>query len=308
MLNLIIRKLIQGGLMVLIVAAITFVLLSAAGGDALTALRDNPQVSTETIENLRKVYGLDRPVMERFVSWLGGAFTGDLGDSLSFRVPVAGLVASRLFNTVYLSALAIALALFAALGLSIAAARFPAGRLRYVIESVVLLTVSSPRIVLALLVLMLTAMLTGTTFAIQSGSVTIFLLTALVLGGPLIGIYLAQTHEQLTLAMNEDFVQLARAKGLGEWAVILRHAIRAAINPLLTLFGLSIGALLGGSVIVETILGWPGLGALTVSAVRARDVPLVMGIVLVASVAVWFGNTVAELLQILNDKRLKPGE
>lgn len=308
MLNLIIRKLIQGGLMVLIVAAITFVLLSAAGGDALTALRDNPQVSTETIENLRKVYGLDRPVMERFVSWLGGAFTGDLGDSLSFRVPVAGLVASRLFNTVYLSALAIALALFAALGLSIAAARFPAGRLRYVIESVVLLTVSSPRIVLALLVLMLTAMLTGTTFAIQSGSVTLFLLTALVLGGPLIGIYLAQTHEQLTLAMNEDFVQLARAKGLGEWAVILRHAMRAAINPLLTLFGLSIGALLGGSVIVETILGWPGLGALTVSAVRARDVPLVMGIVLVASVAVWFGNTVAELLQILNDKRLKPGE
>jgi ABC-type dipeptide/oligopeptide/nickel transport system permease component len=107
--------------------------------------------------------------------------------------------------------------------------------------------------------------------------------------------------------MKEDFVLLARAKGLSEWTVITRHALRAALNPFLTIAGLSLGGLLGGSVIVETVLGWPGIGALMVSAVRGRDVPLVMGVVLIASVAVWFGNTAAEILQVVNDKRLRSG-
>ncbi len=108
--------------------------------------------------------------------------------------------------------------------------------------------------------------------------------------------------------MNEDFVQYARAKGLAEWVVIRRHALRAALNPFLTLFGLSLGGLLGGSVIVETVLGWPGIGALIVTAVRNRDVPVVMGVVLVASAAVWFGNTAAEFLQMLNDRRISVSE
>lgn len=105
--------------------------------------------------------------------------------------------------------------------------------------------------------------------------------------------------------MNEDFIKLARAKGLSESAVIIRHASRAAIGPLLTLFGLSLGTLLAGSVIVETVLGWPGIGSLLVAAVRSRDLPVVMGVVLTASAAVWFGNAMAEILQMVNDKRLR---
>ena len=112
----------------------------------------------------------------------------------------------------------------------------------------------------------------------------------------------------LRSAMDEPFVQFARAKGLSENAVVLRHASRAALNPTLSIFGMSLGSIFGGSVIVETILGWPGIGALMVAAVRGRDVPLVMGIVVVASAAVWLGNALAEFLQMLNDKRLREAE
>lgn len=294
--------------MVFIVSAVTFALLGAAGGDALTTLRDNPQISEETIENLRRVYGLDRPLPVRFASWLGGALTGDLGESISYRVSVGGLIATRLLNTMYLGAAALAIVLFVSISLSFLAARKPGKKIRIFIEALVLLTASTPRIVLALLVLMATAMMTGSAIAVGSGSLTLFLLTALVLASPLIAVFLAQGHEQLTAAMNEDFVSLARAKGLSEGVLIARHASRAALGPLLTLFGLSLGGLLGGSVIVETILGWPGIGSLTVSAVRTRDVPLVMGIVLVASIAVWLGNTLAEVLQVVNDNRLCSGD
>jgi peptide/nickel transport system permease protein len=105
--------------------------------------------------------------------------------------------------------------------------------------------------------------------------------------------------------MREDFIKLARAKGLGESSVILRHAVRPALNQVLTLIGLSLGAVLGGSVIVESVLGRQGLGTLMVSAVRARDLPLVMGIVLFTSAAVWLGNALGELLQAINDKRIR---
>jgi peptide/nickel transport system permease protein len=304
-LKLITGKLIQGVLMVLIVSAVTFVLLGAAGGDALTSLRDNPQISEATIENLRRVYGFDRPLHVRFARGFGDALTGDLGESISFRVPGGGLIAIRLVNTLYLSAAGLAFALFISLTLSFLAARRPGKAIRIVIEALVLLTASTPRIVLALLVLMAMAMMTGSAVAVGSGSVISFALTAIVLASPLIAIFLAQGNEQLSAAMNEDFVSLARAKGLSENVVIMRHASRAALGPLLTLFGLSLGGLLGGSVIVETILGWPGIGSLMVSAVRTRDVPLVMGIVLVASVAVWLGNTLAEVLQVVNDNRLR---
>src|SRR5690606_22001685 len=134
------------------------------------------------------------------------------------------------------------------------------------------------------------------------------LLAAAALGMPLTAVFLAQLSRGLQEAMREDFVRLARAKGLGETAIILRHAWRAAVNPVITLFGLSIGALVGGSVIVETILGWPGIGALTVTAVQSRDVPLVMGVVLITAIAVWLGNTIAEMLQVVNDKRLRNAE
>ena len=289
--------------MVLIVSAVTFALLSFAGGDALTQLRDNPQISEKTIERLRSVYGLDQPLPIRYFRWLSGAITGDLGESTYFRVPVSNLVWARSISTFLLGTAAFAIALTLAVPLSLIGVRYHSTAIAAFIDLVILLTASTPRIVLALVALAISVRLTA--FATDSSSAVLFWLAALALSAPLISVLLAQFHGELQRTMREDFIKLARAKGLSESAIILRHAIRPALNPVLTIAGLSLGAVLGGSVIVESVLGRQGVGALMVSAVRTRDLPLVMGIVLFTSTAVWLGNAIGELLQAVNDKRIR---
>ncbi|MFN2500816.1 MAG: ABC transporter permease [Pyrinomonadaceae bacterium] len=308
MLQLTLKKLIQGILMLLIVSSITFTLLSSAGGDALTNLRDNPQISEQTIRGLQKVYGLDRPFLERYGSWLGRSVQGDLGESFSFRIPVASLVWSRFLNTVILSVTALIFAVGVSFALGFLSVRYKSRTLATVVEALILVTASAPRMVLALFALLV--MLRMGAIGPASGSIGVFQLVmgAVVLSMPVISVLLAQLRSGLSDAMNEDFVTVARAKGLSEWNVITQHAWRASLNPFLTMAGVSLGGLFGGSVIVETVLGWPGIGALMIAAVRGRDVPLVMGVVITASAAVWLGNAVAEYLQFLNDKRLRSGD
>ena len=288
-------------MMILIVSAVTFGLLSFAGGDALTQLRDNPQISEETIEHLRSVYGFDQPLPIRYFRWLSGAVTGDLGESTYFRVPVSGLVWARSVNTFLLGIAAFAIALTFAVPLSLIGVRYNSTTINAFIDSLILATASTPRIVLALVALAISIQLT----AWPTSSVVLFWLAALALSAPLISAFLAQFYGELQRTMREDFIKLARAKGLSESAVIFRHAVRPALNPVLTIAGLSLGGVLGGSVIVESVLGRQGLGTLMVSAVRGRDLPLVMGIVLFTSTAVWLGNALGELLQAVNDKRIR---
>jgi ABC-type dipeptide/oligopeptide/nickel transport system permease component len=299
MLRLLTRKLVQGIFLILISSAITFALLANAGGDALSALQDNPQVSRETLDNLRRVYGLDRPMIERYAIWLGSAVRGDLGNSLYFRTPVASLVATRFGSTLLVSLAAIAISLSISVLLAFAAVRFRWRWLAAVNDFVVLLSASTPRLVLSLIAL---------TILVQLSLTETFIAAAVVLAIPLISLFLAQLVDGLDDAMKQDYIRLARAKGLSENIVILRHASRAVLNPVLTLIGLCLGALLAGSVLVETILGRQGMGSLMVAAVRNRDIPLVMGIVLVASAAVWLANSLAEVMQMVNDKRLRDAE
>ena len=301
MIKLLLGKCLQGLMMILIVSAVTFALLGFAGGDALTQLRDNPQISAVTIDRLRSVYGLDQPLPIRYFRWLSGAITGDLGESTYFRVPVNGLVWARSVNTFLLGTAAFAIALALAVPLSFAGVRYKSTTIAALIDSLILVTASTPRIVLALFALAISVRLTVS----AASPAVVFWLAALALSAPIISVFLAQLHGELQRTMREDFIKLARAKGLSESAVILRHAIRPALNPVLTIIGLSLGGVLGGSVIVESVLGREGLGTLMVSAVRTRDLPLVMGIVLFTSTAVWMGNAIGELLQGFNDKRIR---
>ena len=291
--------------MTLAVSAIAFALLVRAGGDAFTALRDNPQISDSTIAQLRGVYGLDQPAPMRYLRWLASAAAGDLGESIHFRVSVAGLVLSRLYNTALLGLVAIGIASAFAVVLSYFGARAQNSVLDRVIEFIILIAASTPRIALSLFALALFVATSQSSLQVRSGSLASFLISSFVLAVPLIAVFTAQGNSGLRSAMGEDFVKLARSKGLAERTVIAKHASRSVLNPLLTVFGLSLGGVIGGAVIVETILGWQGIGELTVTAVRVRDVPLVMGIVVVSTLAVWIGNLIGELLQMANDSRLR---
>lgn len=312
MLKIILSRLLQGVLVILIVSALTFTLLAAAGGDALSSLRNEPLVSEETVRALGHIYGLDQPLPVRYGRWLAGVARGEMGYSFYFHAPVSSIIRPRLFNTLTLAAAALLIAITTALLLGSLAARRAGGWADRASSVLVLLTASSPRIVLALVAL---ALIARSSFFVQGERsdasagiqfVRLFI-PALILSVPLIAIFLAQVREGLGLALREDFVQVARAKGLPERVVVLRHALRGALNPLITIFGFSLGGLMSGSVIVETVLGWPGLGQLSVIAVQGRDVPLLMGVVLITATAVLIGNLVADILLCLNDPRLRQG-
>lgn len=298
--------------MLLVVSALTFWLLSAAGGDALTALAVEPTVSERALAEARRVYGLDQPLAARYLRWLGDFARGRMGYSFHFHAPVSAVLWPRLLRTLALALAALLFAWSVALGLGALAARRAGSFWDRLSDAVILLAASTPRLVLALLALALAAR-TGLLDAgpaanappsFYSGLARL-LLPALVLGLPLVAVFLAQTREGLGAALGEEFVRTARAKGLPERDVLVRHALRAALNPLITIFGYSLGGLVSGSIVVETVLNWQGLGALSVTAVQTRDVSLLMAVVVVTASAVLAGNLAADLLLRWNDPRLR---
>ncbi|HKR01595.1 MAG TPA: ABC transporter permease [Pyrinomonadaceae bacterium] len=311
-LKLILSRLFQGIIVLLVVSVLTFALLAAAGGDALTSLRNDPSVSEETIEQQRRIYGLDQPLAVRYVRWLSGVARGEMGESVLFRAPVGTILRPRLLNTLALAFVALLLAWAVAVPIGSLAARRPRSWVDKLCGALILLTISTPRIVLALVALAVAARTSlnsiGAETAGANDTLLNLLLPAFVLSVPVMAIFLAQVRDGLAAALHEEFVQVARAKGLSERVVALRHALRAALNPLITIFGYSIGGLISGSVIVERVFNRKGLGDLSVEALHSRDVPLLMGVVLVTSTAVLVGNLLADVLLRINDPRIREDE
>ncbi|MDT7541441.1 MAG: peptide/nickel transport system permease protein [Acidobacteriota bacterium] len=310
MLKLILSRIGQGLIVLVVVSALTFALLAAAGGDALTALAAEPHVSASALVELRRIYGLDDPLLVRHARWLAEFARGHMGYSISFHAPVSLVILPRLLRTLFVAALALLLAWAIALALGVQAARKPGSIWDRASEVVILLSASTPRIVVALIALAVAARtnlftIGGAFEASAPLSLARALAPAIVLAAPLVALFLAQTRESLRAALAEDFVRVARAKGLPERTVIFRHAMRAALNPLITIFGYSLGSVVGGSIVAEYVLGWQGIGSLSVVAVVNRDVPLLMGVVMTTATAVLLGNLIADVLLRLNDPRLR---
>lgn len=306
MIKLIFYRLLQGVFVLLIISLLVFVLLAAAGGDAVSVL-DIPRNSDNAII---QIYDLDRPLMERYMRWVGKAARGNLGHSFTLHEPVWIIIWPRLARTVALAAVALLIAWSVSLTLGIAAARRAASWVDRLCSVIILLAASTPKLLLALLALALiapTSLFNGAGPAMDPTEIWSIRVIppAIVLSVPLMALFLAQTRTAVRAALSEEFVRAARAKGLPEGAILLRHALRPALNPLITIFGYSLGGVMSGSVIVEKVLGWPGLGELTVMAVGRRDIPLLLGVALVASAAVIAGNLVADVLQRLNNPQLR---
>jgi peptide/nickel transport system permease protein len=311
MLKLILYRSLQGLIVLLIVSLLVFGLLAATGGDALTSLANDPRVSEETLAALRRIYGFDQPLLARYAQWLTDAALGRLGHSFYFQTPVAMIIWPRFLNTLALAVAALIIAWMISLTLGITAAQRAGGWIDRTCGALVLVASSTPRLVLALLVLVFAVRTTlfgigGSTIGLDAGAWLWRLIPpAFVLSFPLTALFLAQTRANVGAMLDEDFIRVARAKGLRERAVLLRHALRPSLNPLITVFGYSLGGLVSGSVIVEKVLGFPGLGQLIVIAVQSRDVPLLMGSVMVTATSVLIGNLLADILLRLNDPRLR---
>lgn len=315
----IIRRLIISVPLLLAISFISFMVIHMAPGNYFDSLRMNPQISPETIKKYESQYHLDRPPIVQYGWWLKNILRFDLGYSFSLMSPVKDVIRRRLFNTFILSLsamlftwlIAIPLGIFCAVKQNKISDRFFSG--------VSFIGLSVPSFFFALILLYI-ASVTGIlplggmySAGYESFSrmgklldlIKHLVIPTIVIGtGSMAGLQRIMRANMLEV-LRQQYIITARAKGLPEHRVIYIHALRNAINPLITIFGYSLSGLLSGAALTEIIIGWPGLGSVMLQAVRSQDLFLVMGSMLMGGVLLIGGNLIADILLAWSDPRIQ---
>lgn len=289
---------------VLGVVTLIFFLIHLIPGDPVELMLGET-ASRGDLERLRADLGLDRPVSEQYGRFLLGLGRGDLGDSFFYRRPVTEVILEKLPATLELAAAAMILALLLALPLGIGAAVKKDSLTDRSAMLASLVGISMPNFWLGPLLIILFSIKLGWLPVSGREGVASIVLPALTLGTALAALLSRMTRSAMLDVLGEDYLRTARAKGLSEKIVVLKHALRNALLPVLTIVGLQFGALLSGAVITENVFAWPGIGTLLIQAINARDYPLVQGCVLVISLGYVAANFFTDLLYSLSDPRVK---
>jgi peptide/nickel transport system permease protein len=313
------KRVLHGVVLLFGVSALTFALLSVAPGNLFDELKLNPQISPETVTALKAEYGVDRPWLMRYAYWTGSALRGDFGYSLSYRCPVGKLLWPRVRNTLLLTVLATLLSWMIALPWGMFEAMRRGQWIDRVSGGIAATLLAIPELVLGLLLLLLAARTgwfpAGGMLSTNAGDATvarnvwdlmrhlILPVIALALGSaPLLIRYV---RSAIASVLDMPFVEIARGHGIPPSRIMFRHALPAAANSLLSLFGFSVGTLLSASLLIEIILSWPGLGPLVLEAMLARDTYVVMAVVMLSSVFLILGNVLSDLLLYWSDPRIR---
>lgn len=279
-----------------------------AGTAGLTA-------SQENLDQLRRNLGVDQPLTQRWWDWLTSAVSGDLGDSSTLRQPVSDVIGERIGWSVLLAATAFLLAILVGTTLGVLAARRPGGWLDRAVTSLAYTLEAAPPFWIGLLAVWLFALKLGVlpsggltdtaSSAVTAGQVASHLvLPAAVLAISQLPWFVLYVRQGVGDALGDDPVRGARARGLAERTVLLGHALRSGMLPVLTLIGSRVPELITGALLVETVFSWPGIAAATVSAATAVDFPLLAALTVLATAAVLLGNLLADLLYGLADPRV----
>jgi peptide/nickel transport system permease protein len=256
-------------------------------------------------EQIRHQLGLDRPLPEQYASYLGRLVQGDLGKSYARKSDVGALIASRMPPTLLLMLAAIVAELLIGLPAGIYAAS-RRGRLGDKIAMTLsFASVSTPHFVLGLTLLYLFAYLLSWLPLGGYGSFKHLILPALTLGLAGGGWYSRMMRSSMIEVLRNDYIRTARAKGMPEWRVILKHGLRNAFLPIITMIGLDVGIFMSGVVVVENVFGWPGIGQLMWQAIQSLDIPIIMGITTVAACFIVLGNLIADMIAPLIDPRIR---
>ncbi len=313
------RRAGHGLLLLAGVSILSFVLSQLAPGEFFQEMRLNPQISPETIAALRARYGMDQPLPVRYLRWLTSVLQGDFGHSFAYNSPVASLLRPRMVNTLILTVPAALIAWLIAIpvGIWAAAHRGSWGDRLTAAGTSTLLVI--PDLVLALALLLLAVRTgffpTGGMFSVGFADLTpwgkardlalhMFLpCMALVLGA--LPTLVRHVRAGMIEALDAPFVRTALAHGISRRRILWRHVFPAAANPMISLFGVSIGTLLSASLLIEVIMSWPGLGPLVLEAILARDLYLVIGAVMFSTVFLLAGNLLADLILYAADPRIR---
>ncbi len=313
------RRLAHGLLLLFGVSLLTFGFTEIAPGDYFDEMRLDPRISAETIDALRSRFGLDRPLPERYLRWLGSTLRGDLGFSFAYNSPVAPLLWTRARNTLVLTGLATALAWLLAIPLGLWAAASTARWTRALFSAGTSVLLAIPDLLLALLCLLL-AVRTGLfpvggmasldheslgAWGKLKDLVAHFTLPVLAMTLASLPVLVRHVHASVSEVLNSRFLLAARGFGIPRRRLLFRYALPVAANPLISLFGFSVASLLSASLLIEVVLSWPGIGPLLLEAILARDVHVVIGAVLLATVLLILGNLTADVLLYLVDPRIR---
>ncbi len=322
MLLYILKRLIQMIPLVIGITFFSFLIIQLAPGDYLDKLKINPQISKETLQQLKQAYGLDQPILVQYVKWLINALQFNLGYSFSYHMPVIELIKERVVNTLFLSITSAIIAWGLAIPLGIIAAVKPGMWIDRFIQLFSFTFMSIPNFFLAFL-LLLFAVKTG---LFPTGGATSpnydqmsFLekivdrlwhvsLPAFVLAITSLAGLVRLVRSTMLEALQSEYVLFARAKGLPERQVVLKHAFRNALNPFITLLGFEIANLLSGAALIEIIVNWPGMGMLMLDAVLSQDLYLVMGGLYIGAILLIIGNLIADILLAKLDPRVRQRE
>ena len=291
------------------VTVLVFVMLRIAPGDPLIALlgEESQGISRQALEEMRQQYGLDANPVSQYFTFLGGVVQGDLGTSVRTKQPVVREIASRLPATLLLAGAGITISLVLGLTLGILAAVYRRTVVDYLAIVVALAGVSVPVFWSGLILMLVFALQLGWLPASGYGTWRHLVLPATAIGFASSAIVARVTRSSMIEVRRADYVRTARAKGVGERRVNLRHALRNAMLPIITVIGLQFGGLLGGSVLTETVFAWPGIGRLVVDSIRAQDAPLVQGTVLFIAVVFIVINLLVDLSYALLNPRIRYG-
>lgn len=289
------------------ISAITFALMHLTPGDPVEIMlrADGIKPTHEAIEATRHALGLDGPIHMQYFQWLNRVLHLDLGISYSSSRPVFTELMSRFPATVLLSSCSVLSAILIALPIGVGSALYPGRMLDRLGRGCALLSVSMPGYWLSLLLIYYGAVKFKLFPVMGMDGAASVILPAFTLGFGMAGVYIRLIRSSLLEVMGKRYITAARAKGLQEWSIILRHALRNALLPSLTLLGVNVAGLLGGSVIIETIFSWPGMGKYAIEAIFAKDYIVIQGYVLWMAVVVVLINLTVDLLHLLLDPRIR---
>src|SRR5690348_12691850 len=288
------------------VATITFALIHLVPGDPVVAMLGDMAAPAD-VAAMRQQLGLDRPLWRQYLSFIGGIAAGDLGESISTHQPVARLIRQRFPATLELAAAGLLVAIVIAFPLGIIAGANPGGAADVGAMSFAILGISVPHLYLGPLLMIVFSLDLGWFPLTGRGGLSHLVLPAVTLGTALAAIIARMLRQSLVQVLETDYMRTARSKGLSRAAAVLHHGLRNALTPVVTLLGLQAGALLTGSIVVEMIFSWPGLGRLMITAINSRDYPLVEGCVLVFALTYVIVNMLTDLIYSVVDPRIRLG-
>lgn len=308
------NRLVSVTLTLFLISLITFAVTSILPGDVATMIMGT-QSNPEALAGLRKTLGLNDPLLVQYGRWIGGMLTGNWGQSLIFKAPIADLLAQKIKASALIVALSMAIALACALPLGVWAAvhrnRWQDG----LSSSAALVGVSLPDFFWGILLILVFARVLGwfpsSGFADPSVGLRQALahafLPSLALGLGLMAHLTRMTRSTMTEVLGQEFIRVGRAKGLTERTIIWRYALANAIGPVITVAGLQVGYLFGSIIVIETLFNYTGMGWLTYQALLNRDIPLIQATVFVIATVVMLANLIVDLLYLYIDPRIRLG-